>query len=104
MARLIPQLHAIELLPDAAGEAAVRAGWQALHDAGLPSTLDHTGASNTPHVTVIAVPAIRADDELAAVDPLERQLASPVVVHELGQTAGGRSCRARCAGAEGNQA
>lgn len=66
----MPKLHAIELLPDAAGEAAVRAGWQALRDAGLPSMLDHTGASNTPHVTVIAVPTIGADDERRAVDLL----------------------------------
>ena len=66
----MPKLHSLELLPDAAGEAAVRAGWQALHDAGLPSMLDHTGATNTPHVTVIAVPAIGADDERAAVDLL----------------------------------
>lgn len=66
----MPRLHALELLPDTAGEAAIREGWQALHDAGLPSMLDHTGATNTPHVTVIAVPSIGADDERAAVDLL----------------------------------
>ena len=54
----MPRLHALELIPDAAGESAVRRDWQALRDAGLPSMLDHTGASNTPHVTVIAVPGI----------------------------------------------
>ena len=67
---LMPKLHALELLPDAAGEAAVRRDWQALRDAGLPSMLDHTGATNTPHVTVIAVPAIAADDEALAVELL----------------------------------
>mgnify|MGYP003915107019 CR=1 FL=1 len=66
----MPRLHAIELLPDDAGETAVRRGWQALRDAGLPTMLDHTGASNTPHVTVIAVPTISAEDEQAAIDLL----------------------------------
>lgn len=66
----MPKLHAIELLPDAAGEGAVRLAWQALRDAGLPSMLDHTGVGNTPHVTVIAVAALSPDDERAAVDLL----------------------------------
>ncbi|WP_193615061.1 2'-5' RNA ligase family protein [Nocardioides lijunqiniae] len=66
----MPRLHALELLPDAAGEAAVRRDWQALRDAGLPSMLDHTGASNTPHVTVIAVPEIEPADERLAADLL----------------------------------
>ena len=66
----MPRLHAIELLPDQAGADAVRRGWQVLHDAGLPSMLEHTGASNTPHVTVIAVPAITADQERLAAELL----------------------------------
>lgn len=66
----MPRLHALELLPDAAGEAAVRRDWQALREAGLPSMLDHAGATNTPHVTVIAVPAIAAADEAVARDLL----------------------------------
>jgi hypothetical protein len=32
--------------------------WQGLRDAGLPSMLDHTGASNTPHLTVVSAPAL----------------------------------------------
>ena len=66
----MPRLHALELLPDAAGEAAVRRDWQALREAGLPSMLDHAGATNTPHVTVVAVPAIDGADEARAVDLL----------------------------------
>lgn len=47
-------LHALELLPDAAGDAAVRRDWQALRDAGLPSQLDHAGPTNAPHLTLVA--------------------------------------------------
>ncbi|CAN5334065.1 2'-5' RNA ligase family protein [soil metagenome] len=67
----MPKLHALELLPDVAGETAVRRSWQALHDAGLPSMLDHKGSSNTPHVTVIALPEISPVDEQLAVELLE---------------------------------
>jgi 2'-5' RNA ligase superfamily len=54
------RLHALELVPDEAGDAAVRRDWQALRDAGLPSQLDHRGATNAPHVTVLAVPSVTA--------------------------------------------
>lgn len=66
----MPRLHSLELLPDPDGEAAVRRDWQALRDAGLPSMLDHAGATNTPHVTVLAVPAIDAATEARAVELL----------------------------------
>ena len=49
----MPKLHALELVPDEAGRAAVRLLWDALRDADLPSQADHTGASNQPHVTVV---------------------------------------------------
>lgn len=49
----MPKLHSLELVPDDAGRAAVRALWDALSDAGLPSQADHTKASNQPHVTVV---------------------------------------------------
>ncbi|MDP3968346.1 MAG: hypothetical protein Q8Q02_08685 [Nocardioides sp.] len=42
----------VELLPDAAGEGAVRASWVRLNEAGLPSRLVHQGLSNWPHVTI----------------------------------------------------
>jgi hypothetical protein len=73
----MPRLHTLELVPDAAGDEAVRRDWQALHDAGLPSQLDHIGGTNTPHVTVLALPAIdtyletRAAGLLGAVLPVD---------------------------------
>lgn len=62
----MPRLHALELLPDDAGRDAVRRDWQLLRDAGLPSQLDHPGATNTPHVTVVAAPALTPAHEEAA--------------------------------------
>ncbi|WP_295657723.1 2'-5' RNA ligase family protein [uncultured Nocardioides sp.] len=62
----MPPLHALELLPDEAGRDAVRRDWQRLRDAGLPSQLDHAGATNEPHVTLVAAPAIGAAHEAAA--------------------------------------
>lgn len=59
-------LHALELLPDPTGDAAVRRDWQALRDAGLPSQLDHTGATNAPHLTLVAAPDVEAAAERAA--------------------------------------
>lgn len=54
----MPRLHALELVADAEGDAAVRRDWQALRDAGLPSQLDHPGATNTPHLTVVSAPLL----------------------------------------------
>ncbi|HEX3222541.1 MAG TPA: 2'-5' RNA ligase family protein [Nocardioides sp.] len=62
----MPRLHALELVPDAVGDETVRRDWQALSDAGLPSMLDHTGAGNTPHVTLVAHPAIHPGLEARA--------------------------------------
>lgn len=62
----MPRLHAIELLPDDAGGDVVRRDWLALRDAGLPSQLDHRGTTNSPHVTVVAAPALAADGEQRA--------------------------------------
>lgn len=62
-------VQSIELLLDEEAEAALRASWTALADAGLPSLATHTGNSNRPHVTVAvtdasgfeaAEPALRA--------------------------------------------
>ena len=66
----MPRLHSLELVADAAGGAAIRADWQALRDAGLRSMLDHVGATNTPHITVIALASITRSDEARAVDLL----------------------------------
>ena len=51
-------LHTLELIPDDAGLEAVRRDWQALRDAGLPSQLDHPGATNAPHLTVVSAPEL----------------------------------------------
>lgn len=53
-------LQSLELMPDDDGAARIRQDWQVLRDAGLPSLLDHQGATNAPHVTAVAVP--RVDD------------------------------------------
>ena len=63
-------LHALELIPDEIGTAAVRAGWQRLRDAGLPSQLDHRGATNAPHLTVVSAPSLPAEAVDVAAAPL----------------------------------
>ncbi len=66
----MPRLHALELVPDDAGRDVVLADWRLLRDAGLPSMLDHAGATNTPHVTVLSAPGLTADHERLAADLL----------------------------------
>jgi hypothetical protein len=78
----MPRLHALELVPDADGERVVRRDWQALRDAGLPSMLDHTGATNTPHLTALALPSIDESLERRAAELLEPVL--PCVVRPSG--------------------
>jgi len=51
-------VQSVELLLDRARDAAVRARWDRLRGAGLPSQARHTGASNAPHVTLAAREAI----------------------------------------------
>jgi 2'-5' RNA ligase len=50
-------MQSLELLFDPATEAALRAEWQLLADAGLPSSARNTSPTNRPHVTV----AVAAD-------------------------------------------
>lgn len=57
----MPQLHALELVPDEEGQELVRRDWRALRDAGLPSQLDHRGLTNAPHVTVVSAPELPED-------------------------------------------
>jgi hypothetical protein len=66
----MPRLHALELVPDDDGEAAVRRDWQALRDAGLASQVDHPAPTNTPHVTVLALPEVPPGTETRAADLL----------------------------------
>ena len=94
-------LHALELLPDDAGQAAVRRDWQALRDAGLPSQLDHSGTSNAPHLTVLAAPDRRSGGRArgGAVGPLlpvEVRASGLLLFGSTGSRSPGRStCRTR---------
>ncbi|ARC57584.1 RNA 2',3'-cyclic phosphodiesterase [Frondihabitans sp. 762G35] len=61
-------MHSLELLLDDATDAHVRTQWSALLEADLPSQARHAGASNAPHVTLLARGSLDAshDDELRA--------------------------------------
>ena len=43
----MPKLHSLELVPDDEGRVAVRALWDALREAGLPSQADHTARATS---------------------------------------------------------
>ncbi|MFC7494904.1 MULTISPECIES: 2'-5' RNA ligase family protein [unclassified Nocardioides] len=68
----MPKLHALEMVPDDEGREALLRDWQALRDAGLPSMLDHPGAHQTPHITVVSAPELPED----AVDVAHARLGS----------------------------
>ena len=61
--------HSIELLLDSRTDSAIRASWQALADAGLPSQMNVTSATNRPHITLLAAERISPD-----VDDVLREL------------------------------
>lgn len=71
----------IELILDPAGDAAVRADWQRLADAGLSSLAAHTSPSNRPHLTLLVRPTL-ADLEFpdaVARLPLRVRLGAPLL-------------------------
>ncbi|MFY0409517.1 2'-5' RNA ligase family protein [Solicola sp. PLA-1-18] len=72
-------VQSVELLLDAGTESALRAQWDALGAAGLPTQASHTGASNRPHVTLEARDSLAADAESALPD-VAAMLPVPVVV------------------------
>jgi len=74
----------VELVLDDRIDVAVRAQWQLLVEAGLPSQGRHTGASNRPHVTLTAREAIP--------DGLDVGLAAAVRPLPLPLTLGGLLC------------
>lgn len=84
----MPRLHALELVPDDAGRDTLMAQWQALRDAGLPSQLDHRGATNTPHVTVVSASEIPdaavdiARVRLGAMLPVRARLSGLILLGE----------------------
>lgn len=71
----------LELVFDEEAESAIRREWRLLHDAGLPSQAQHTGASNRPHTTLLvrtALPEIDAE-RLDRVLPVAVTLGAPVL-------------------------
>jgi hypothetical protein len=68
----VPRLHTLELVPDDAGQDAVRRDWQRLRDAGLPSQLDHDAPTNAPHLSVVSAPSLPD----AAIDVAHARLGS----------------------------
>lgn len=76
--------HSIELLLDPGSDAAIRAQWRALADAGLPSQLRVASPTNRPHVTLLAARRIGAgvDEPLRALAgwlPLGAVVGAPLV-------------------------
>jgi 2'-5' RNA ligase len=71
----------VELLFDAATEAAVRAEWAALAAAGFSSLAGHTAASNAPHLTLLVRPALAAwdADRLMTRAPFAVTLGAPLL-------------------------
>lgn len=77
-------IQTVELLLDAPGEAAIRAQWQALHDAGLPSPAAHVEPTRRPHITLTARQSIdhRREQELIASLtelPIEVRVGAPMI-------------------------
>jgi hypothetical protein len=62
--------HSLELLPDQSGQQVIRADWRVLSEAGLRSQLEHRGATNAPHLTLVAT---------AVIDPLVEALAAELI-------------------------
>jgi hypothetical protein len=65
-------VRTVELLPDAALDAAVRDAWARLAAAGLPSLGRHPHPTNRPHLTLASAP------ELPPLDPVLGALPVPV--------------------------
>jgi len=76
--------HSIELLLDSHSDGVIRADWQALADAGLPSQVNVKSATNRPHITLLAAERISPDvdevlRELAPRLPFECVVGAPLV-------------------------
>jgi 2'-5' RNA ligase len=65
-------VQALDLTFDRPTDERVRAEWDALRDAGLPSLARHTGASNRPHLTLDSRDEVGAEAEEALADVAER--------------------------------
>ncbi|MEH0111090.1 2'-5' RNA ligase family protein [Tersicoccus sp. MR15.9] len=71
-------MHSIEFTLDDVSDDAVRADWDALLAAGLPSAGAHRSASNRPHVTVLAATSVPDVLQAAATASLGPLLPLPV--------------------------
>ncbi len=71
----------LEIVLDAESDAAIRAEWDALLAAGLPSQARHTGESNRPHITLLVRSRLAALDGALFADglPLRMTLGAPVL-------------------------
>ena len=79
-------VQALELTFDRRTDDAVRAQWDVLKDAGLPSLARHTGPTNRPHVTLdtredVAAEAERALTPIALRLPIELLIGAPLLFH-----------------------
>lgn len=74
--------YALELSFDADGDAAVRACWQALAAAGLPSQADNSrGMENAPHLSLAVAREIPLAVKERAAEHLSTLLPTPLNVH-----------------------
>ena len=73
-------LQSLELVPDDGGRTQVRALWQLLRTAGLPSQADHTAVSNEVHLTLAEAEVL--DPDASAVERVADLL--PVVAGVAG--------------------
>ncbi|MCU1535921.1 MAG: hypothetical protein JWP82_272 [Humibacillus sp.] len=88
-------LHSVEAMLDAATDTAIRADWDLLKAAGLPSQADHKGATNSPHLTLGAAPAVPAPVEDRLVASIVPLLPVPVRLGALVVLGGRRLVLAR---------
>jgi hypothetical protein len=89
--------ESLDLVPDERGVRAVRAIWDRLQAAGLPSQADHRGHSDKVHLTLAESPAIAAPD--AATHPLSSMLPLTLPVTGLVVLGSGRAAVALLMGA-----
>ena len=79
-------VQALELTFDRRADEAVRAQWDALKDAGLPSLARHTAPTKRPHVTIDTRDEVEAEVEpdlkpVALRLPIELLIGAPLLFH-----------------------